>query len=272
MWRPTVAVLVAALAAASGALAEGEEVLVAPGTLATWRGEGIDRCGMAGSKWNPLDGACWYAIDLLTPAGSLEVGRWRGGRLETRRVRVADYPYPVQHIRLADDSRVDLSAADLARVGRESTLIGRLWSLGGPARFRLPLAPPLERLPAGGRFGARRFFNGQPRSPHSGADYAADSGTPVLAAADGEVALTGEFFFSGHSVFLHHGDGLVTMYFHLSRIEVEKGARVQRGEAIGRVGQSGRATGPHLHFAARWRGARIDPARLMNPGGAVEVR
>ena len=71
---------------------------------------------MSGAKWEPLDGACWYPLDLLTPPASLELGRWVGGVLETRRVRVAEYPYPVQHIRLADDSRVDLSAEDLARV------------------------------------------------------------------------------------------------------------------------------------------------------------
>ena len=247
-------------------------VEIPPGALVRWPGEGIVRCGMAGSKWDPLAGVCWYAVDLLTPAGELELGRWRGGVLETRRVRVAEYPYPVQHITLKDDTRVDLSAEDLARVRRENARIGGLWSRRGAPRFHLPLAPPLERLPAGGRFGSRRFFNGQPRSPHSGADYAAGAGTSVLAAAAGEVALTGDFFFSGRSVFLDHGDGLVTMYFHLSRIEVDEGTVVERGQPIGAVGQSGRATGPHLHFAARWRGARIDPALLLEPAGVVEIR
>ena len=94
----------------------------------------------------------------------------------------------------------------------------------------------------------------------------------MRAAADGEVALTGDFFFSGSSVFLDHGDGLVTMYFHLSRIDVEPGARVERGQTIGAVGQSGRATGPHLHFAARWRGARVDPELLLRPAGAIQIR
>ena len=245
---------------------------VAPGALVTWPGEGVTRCGMAGPKWDPLAGACWYAVDLLSPAGTLELGRWRGGELETRRVRVTDYPYPVQHIQLADDSRVDLSADDLARVSRENARIGALWDRRNAPRFRLPLVPPLERLPDGGRFGSRRFFNGQPRSPHSGADYAAEAGTPVLAAAAGQVALVGDFFFPGRSVFLDHGDGLITMYFHLSEIAVEEGAEVERGQTIGRVGATGRATGPHLHFGARWRGARVDPALLLRPAGAVEIR
>jgi murein DD-endopeptidase MepM/ murein hydrolase activator NlpD len=259
-----------ALSALGAAATGGPEV--PPGSVVTWPGERIERCGMSGAKWDPLAGACWYAVDLLAPAGTLELGRWRGGVLETRRVRVADYPYSVQHITLADDSRVDLSAEDLARVRRESASIGGLWLRRGEARFRLPLAEPLERLPEGGRFGSRRFFNGRPRSPHSGADYAAVTGTTVLAAAAGEVALTGEFFFSGGSVFLDHGDGLVTMYFHLSRVDVEQGEEVERGQIIGGVGQTGRATGPHLHFAARWRGARVDPALLLDPAGMVEIR
>ena len=263
--------LALALLAATGAPAASEPE-VPPGALVTWPGEGITRCGMSGAKWDPLDGACWYAVDLLTPAGGLELGRWVDGALESRRVRVAEYPYPVQHIRLEDDSQVDLSAEDLARVRRENARIGALWSRRGRAAFELPLRAPLERLPAGGRFGSRRFFNGQPRSPHSGADYAAPAGTPVLAAAAGEVALVGDFFFPGRSVFLDHGDGLVTMYFHLSEIDVAEGSRVERGQRIGAVGQSGRATGPHLHFGARWRRARVDPALLIGQGVVVEVR
>ncbi len=265
------AALIPAAALSSAGFA-GEAAEVPPGAVVVWRGDGIERCGMAGGKWDPLDGACWYPIDLLTPAGDLELGRWRGGRLETARVRVGSYPYEVQHIRLEDDSRVNLSAADLERVRRENALIGRLWSRRGPARFRLPLAAPLESLPGGGRFGARRFFNGAPRSPHSGADFAAKAGTPVLAAADGVVALAGDFFFSGRSLFLDHGDGLLTMYFHLSEVGVEQGDPVLAGQQIGRVGQSGRATGPHLHFAARWRGARVDPALLLEPAAIPEIR
>lgn len=269
--RLTLALVVLLALQPMGPAAAGEPS-VAPGTVVTWPGERIERCGMSGAKWDPLAGACWYAVDLLAPAGMLELGRWSDGVLETRRIRVADYPYPVQHIELADDSQVALSAEDLARVGRENAQIGLLWARRNAPRFRLPLTPPLEQLPEGGRFGARRFFNGQPRSPHSGADYAAGAGTSVLAVADGEVALTGDFFFPGRSVFLDHGDGLVTMYFHLSRIDVEDGAQVERGQTIGSVGQTGRATGPHLHFAARWRGARVDPALLLAPDDVIEIR
>jgi murein DD-endopeptidase MepM/ murein hydrolase activator NlpD len=87
----------------------------------------------------------------------------------------------------------------------------------------------------------------------------------VLAIADGRVALAADFFFSGGSVFLDHGDGLISMYFHLEEWTVEEGGEVRRGEVIGKVGQTGRATGPHLHMGARWRGARIDPMLLLAP-------
>jgi murein DD-endopeptidase MepM/ murein hydrolase activator NlpD len=178
-------------------------------------------------------------------------------------VRVAPYPYEVQHITLKDDSQVNLSAADLARVREENGRIGALWVIETPRRFELPLTAPLEPLPAGGRFGSRRFFNNQPRSPHTGADYSVAEGTPILAIADGTVVLAGDFFFSGGSVFLDHGDGLISMYFHLKERSVEQGREVERGQVIGTVGQTGRATGPHLHMGLRWRGARVDPALLM---------
>jgi murein DD-endopeptidase MepM/ murein hydrolase activator NlpD len=92
-----------------------------------------------------------------------------------------------------------------------------------------------------------------------------------VAVADGVVALADDFFFSGRSVFLDHGDGLITMYFHFSEILVEEGDEIRRGQVIGRVGQSGRATGPHLHVGIRWRGARVDPALMFVPVDEIQV-
>jgi murein DD-endopeptidase MepM/ murein hydrolase activator NlpD len=187
-------------------------------------------------------------------------------------IRVGTYPYPVQTLTLPKE-KVDLSPEDLARVRRESQEIGRLWGRMAERRFALPLHPPLAPLPEGGRFGSRRVINGQPRSPHSGADYSAKAGEPILAVADGEVALADEHFFAGNSVFVDHGDGLISMYFHMSRILVQEGEIVRRGQVIGEVGATGRVTGPHLHFGLRWHGARIDPALLLgDPGGLPEIR
>lgn len=249
------------------------ELSVRPGGVARWSGAGIERCGMDGSEWPPLAGACWFAVDLLAEEGAVPVSRWRGGQRERALLRVGAYPYDVQRIELKDDRTVHLSKQDQARVERENAKIAELWWRRGAPRFTLPLAAPLSKLPAGGRFGSRRIFNGEPRSPHSGADYAATHGTPVLAAADGTVALADDLFFSGNSVFIDHGDGLISMYFHLSELGVAPGATVKRGQTIGKVGATGRATGPHLHFGLRWRGARIDPALLLaSPDRLPEIR
>jgi murein DD-endopeptidase MepM/ murein hydrolase activator NlpD len=154
-------------------------------------------------------------------------------------------------------------------VRRENREMALLWKGRSPRRFALPLEAPLDPLPEGGRFGNRRVINGSPRSPHGGADYSADEGTPVRAAADGTVVLVALHFFGGNAVFVDHGDGLVTQYFHLSRVDVEQGASVSRGARIGAVGKTGRATGPHLHFGTRFRGARVDPKLLLGPTQAL---
>jgi murein DD-endopeptidase MepM/ murein hydrolase activator NlpD len=154
-------------------------------------------------------------------------------------------------------------ADQLDRIRRERELVNGLWRSGEEAVFSLPFTPPLDPMPELRNFGSRRVFNGEPRSPHSGADLSAPVGTPVFAAAAGTVVLTGSHYYSGGSVFIDHGDDLVTMYFHLDRVDVGNGERVVRGQRIGAVGATGRVTGPHLHFGVRWHGARIDPAVLL---------
>jgi murein DD-endopeptidase MepM/ murein hydrolase activator NlpD len=160
---------------------------------------------------------------------------------------------------------VELSPEDLERVRRENREMARLWPRRTPRRFSLPLAAPLEPLPEGGHFGNRRVINGEARSPHGGVDFSADLGVPVRAAADGTVVMVGQHFFGGNAVFVDHGDGLVSQYFHLSKVAVAEGQELARGALIGEVGATGRATGPHLHFGIRWRGARVDPALLLAP-------
>ena len=108
--------------------------------------------------------------------------------------------------------------------------------------------------------------------PHSGADYAAGLGTPVVASNRGRVALVGDFFFAGRLVVLDHGLGLYTLYFHLDRVDVAEGAVVERGQPIGTVGATGRATGPHLHWGAVLRQARVDPSGLLSLGPATDGR
>ncbi len=255
----------AVLLAATAAAATPPEVR--PGGVVRWRGDGVTACTLAGRSWAPLGDACFFPVDLLA-TGTLRLERTRLGTAEAVTVRVGAYPYPEQRLTV-DDRLVHLSVADQERAAREGKLIEALWPLESGTRFTLPLAAPLAELPQGGRFGSRRVFNGERRAPHGGADYPAVTGTPVLAAADGRVALAGDHFFGGSSVYLDHGGGLITTYMHLSRIAVKEGDEVRRGQPIGAVGATGRVTGPHLHFAVRWHGARVDPALLLAPPSAL---
>ena len=138
----------------------GPKVAVVPGGVVRWGGAGTERCGMGGERWTPIDGVCWYPIDLLRPPGPLTVERWVGGARRTAAVGVGRYPYAEQRLTIEDESKVDLLAADLARAEREAARVGELWSLRTPRRFTLPLAPLLAALPAEGRFGAWRVING----------------------------------------------------------------------------------------------------------------
>lgn len=176
---------------------------------------------------------------------------------------VVDGKYPVQRLTLPR-SWSDLGAATLERIAREKTLLDALWERATPERFgRGSFRAPLDGADDGSGFGLRRIINGDPRAPHSGVDFGAAAGTPVLASQTGLVAVAEEHFFGGRSVILDHGLGLYTMYFHLEEILVRAGQRVDRGAVLGRVGATGRATGPHLHWGVRLLGARVDPGELL---------
>ncbi|HEX5673933.1 MAG TPA: M23 family metallopeptidase, partial [Azonexus sp.] len=124
--------------------------------------------------------------------------------------------------------------------------------------FALPASGPLSS-----RFGLRRIFNGQPRNPHAGLDVAVGAGAPVRAPAAGVVANAGDYFFNGNTVFIDHGQGLITAYMHLSRIDVRAGQPVKKGESLGAVGATGRVTGPHLHWAVILNNTPVDPELFL---------
>lgn len=217
-----------------------------------------------GTKWRALVG-----IPLATEVGS-----------HTIAVTVDDAParhvafevkpkqYASQHLKVPE-KQVNLSKEDLARVDGERPRIDAAlehWSDTPPAS--LNLKPPVPGVRSSS-FGLRRFFNKQARNPHSGMDIAADAGTPIHAPAPGVVVETGDFFFNGGTVFIDHGSGLVTMYCHLSAINVKPGQPVETDEVIGKVGATGRVTGPHLHWGVSLNRAFVDPALFLNEAPAT---
>jgi hypothetical protein len=214
----------------------------------------------------PLDGpgrfGALVGIDLAAPTGR-----------QPLTVLVADQPvgeavvvverqtFPEQTLTLPDEM-VQLDEPTLVRVKQEQEDALAAMAADTPERwwagaFIMPTDGPILNS-----FGRRRIINGEPRNPHTGEDIAAPEGAPVVASNSGVVRLIADHFFSGHSVFIDHGDGLYTMYFHLSKALVAPSQRVRKGETIGLVGASGRATGPHLHWGARLNGARVNPLEL----------
>ncbi|MGV8041225.1 MAG: M23 family metallopeptidase [Thermoanaerobaculaceae bacterium] len=251
----------AALLVAAGLAAAEPEVV--PGTVVRWSAPGVTACSLLDRTWAPLGDTCYFPVDLLA-TGRLTFERVRDGKAERLTARVGRYPYPEQRLEVPE-KMVNLSKGDLARVERENARIALLWPRESAPRFALPLASPLPPAHKGERFGNRRVFNDQPRSPHNGIDFKAPAGTAVTAPADGVVVLAENHFFAGNSVFVDHGGGLISMCFHLADLPVRPGQEVRRGEVLGHVGSTGRATGPHLHFGVRWHGARIDPNPLFGP-------
>jgi murein DD-endopeptidase MepM/ murein hydrolase activator NlpD len=252
----------------SPGMALGQDQLVRPGSTVRWTGAGTSECSSLERTWAPIGETCWYPVDLLLPELRVNLERVRNGRAEEISVKAATYPYPTQELTVAP-SQVHLSDQDLQRHRAESRRIVALWSLETPVRFTLPLAAPLRDAPEPTGFGNRRIFNNEPRNPHNGVDFSATLGTPVLASANGTVVLAEDHFFAGNSVFIDHGGGLITMYMHLDQIDISKGQQVSRGQVVGKVGATGRATGPHLHYGVRWHGARIDPGQLLGPVNQV---
>ena len=212
----------------------------------------------------------WQAvigIGLETPPGTQTLRVLSGNTESQLAFSVADKAYPEQHIRLKDQGQVQLSPENSLRVIGEVAQIQDLkrhWreSTGTRGDFLLPAAGRLS-----GRFGLRRVFNGEPRAPHSGLDIAVARGTPVQATAAGQVLATGDFFFNGLTVFLDHGNGLVSMYCHLDQLEVTAGETVAAGQRIALSGMSGRASGPHLHWSVILNGTMVDPALVLPAPG-----
>lgn len=198
-------------------------------------------------------------IPLDTPAGTVAI------TVDDAQIEfdVAPHTYREQRLTVKNQSYVTPSEAELQRIGEERTTIDAALQ-----NYRESTLDAIElEAPVGGSqsssFGLRRFFNDQPRSPHKGMDIAAPEGRAITAPRDGIVTATGEYFFNGNTVIVDHGQGLVTMYCHLSEIATQTGNRVSTGDRLGAVGATGRVTGPHLHFGTYLNGTAVDPSILL---------
>lgn len=196
-------------------------------------------------------------------ASPVEVTIRQVGLPETRRtIDLETADYRVQRLNV-DRKYVDPGQDALDRIFRERKILDAAlanWRDQDISDLALDVPVPGTRSSS---FGSRRIFNDQPRSPHKGMDIAAVTGTPVSSPLDGLVTVTGDFYFNGNTVIVDHGQGMVTLFCHLSEIDVDQGQSVTRGEFLGKVGATGRVTGAHLHFATYLNGTAVDPALLL---------
>jgi murein DD-endopeptidase MepM/ murein hydrolase activator NlpD len=212
----------------------------------------------------------WVAmagIGLSTKPGDYEFSiKHADGKSENRKITVKYKKYEEQHLTIKNKRKVNPNKEDSKRIAAESERKKKAKTLFSETTpqvdFIWPVTGRISSI-----FGLRRFFNEQERSPHSGLDIAADEGTPIKATADGKVIDAGDFFFSGNMIYLDHGQGVISLYAHLSEIGVKAGDNVKQGDIIGKVGQTGRVTGPHLHFSIITNQATIDPVFMLPKDG-----
>jgi murein DD-endopeptidase MepM/ murein hydrolase activator NlpD len=214
-------------------------------------------------------------LDLRTSAGSLDLV-WKARFADGARasgahaIEVASRTFPVQRLRLPR-RMVAPDPGALERIAREALQLAAVLSAVSPERlWRGPFAAPVPDARGGG-FGARRVLNGRPAEPHSGMDLRATTGTPVQAPNAAVVAFVDTLYYGGKTVVLDHGLGLFTTYSHLSQVSVMEGDSLDAGQLVGRVGATGRVTGPHLHWAVVLNGARVDPVSLMAATGGLTL-
>ncbi len=202
------------------------------------------------------------ALDYFTEPGKYELAATVNGTILSRIVEIVKKEYPVQRLTLPKDM-VELSPENERRVEREQKRMAAIWPHENNRSWAGDFINPLEGqiiTP----FGVRRFINNTPKSPHTGVDVAGEKGDKILAPNGAVVALVDKQFFAGNAVILDHGQGIYSMFFHLSKVLVKQGQKVNKGDVIALVGATGRATGPHLHWGVRIQGARVDPLELVH--------
>lgn len=250
------------------ALAEVPKATVLQGGVARWSGADARECGIFGKRYAAIDGTCYYPVDMKAKPGVHEIALYdAAGKAHAGALKVEARECTETEITLDKLEYIDVSAENRARAATERSAVDKAVK-GTPdvhPRFSLPLGLPAAGAAVKDRsdFCEKRLYNGKVRSFHTGLDFQVGTGTAVLAPADGTVTLAADHFYAGNTVVVDHGGGLITMAFHLADTAVEEGAQVKKGDKLGTVGESGRTTGPHLHFGARWQNQRIDAAALL---------
>jgi hypothetical protein len=240
---------------------EGENVRV------TWLEKDVSLItDSSGTVWQGF-----LAADLQEEPGHYRVivNTSPSGDRKKLEIEIVDKDYGVRNLTLPKEM-VDLDEETLKKVRKEYAVIDAIWeaSVSDPCWNDFFMRPVDGEVV--GPFGRRSIINDQPRSPHSGVDLRGAEGTPVKAANEGKVVLTSHHFFSGNSIYVDHGGGVISMYFHLKEIKVKQDDTVRKGQIIGLVGSTGRSTGPHLHWGVRINGARVNPLSLCEKSMELE--
>ena len=213
----------------------------------------------------PAEAGAWtviVGIDLDVKPGKYTVAIDAGSDKASHLLEVAAKQFGTRTLKV-DDAFVNPSAASQLRIADEAKLLAAIWEESASAPLWTgPFIRPVSE-PANSAFGRRSIFNGQPRSAHGGADFLSPAGTPVKSPNAGKVMLARELYYSGNTVIVDHGVGVLSFFAHLSATTVSRGDRVETGQIVGRVGATGRVTGPHLHWMLRASGARVDPLALL---------
>lgn len=184
---------------------------------------------------------------------------------------VLPYDYEEQHITLTGNKKkyVNPNLKYLERINQERPVLAQARNTFSPALLtQVNFIRPAQGITTG-RFGLKRFYNGEARRPHTGIDYANKIGTPIKAASNAKVLLIGDFFFNGKTIFLDHGQGLISVYIHMNEIKVSQGQTVQQGQIIGTMGKTGRATGSHLHWGVYLNQSAVDPTLFLEDANEI---
>jgi len=237
------------------------------GEVARWPGIAAKSCVLGAKKYPAVDSVCYYPFDVEARPGRYAIAAVdQDGKLHHAVAIVGKVERPKVDINLPDDTYINISPENQKRALLEREAVLKLFAAKIEApRFSLPLGAPAKPLPKNENdFGSLRTFNGKIESQHTGRDYPVNEGSPIRAIADGTVVLAEEHFLTGNSVYIDHGDGMVSTSFHMSAIAVQPGDQLKRGDVIGKVGGTGRASGAHLHLGIRWLAARVDPQPLLD--------